>query len=104
MKQKIAMLLNGPIFNDYRVVKMINTLTKEAKIDLYYIDGNEQIDQMLFNEHVRLFSIQQGDFFKRKLLKHSLFCYDFNFFIKTVLDKDIEYNFVWCNDLPTLKS
>jgi glycosyltransferase involved in cell wall biosynthesis len=104
MKQKIAMLLNGPIFNDYRVVKMIQTLSKEAEIDLYYIDGNEQIDQTMFNEHVRLFSIQQSNSFKRKLLKHSLFCYDFNFFIKAVLDKDIEYNYVWCNDLPTLNA
>jgi glycosyltransferase involved in cell wall biosynthesis len=104
MKQKIAMLLNGPIFNDYRVVKMIQTLSTEAKIDLYYIDGNEQIDKALFNEQVRLFSIQQSDSFKRKLLKHSLFCYEFNFLIKAVLDKDIDYNYVWCNDLPTLNA
>ena len=98
------MLLNGPIFTDYRVVKMIQTLSKVSEIDLYYVDGNEQIDQILFNEHVRLFSFQQNNSFKRKLLKHSFFCYEFNFFIKAVLDKDIHYNYIWANDLPTLNA
>ncbi|MEN9998344.1 MAG: hypothetical protein RI922_1334, partial [Bacteroidota bacterium] len=41
------MLLNGPIFNDYRVIKMIQTLSKDADIDLYYMDGNPEKDNQL---------------------------------------------------------
>lgn len=104
MERKIAMLLNGPILNDYRVIKMIQTLSKVAKIDLYYLDGNELIDKALFNEHVHLFSFEQRNSFVSKVLKHSLFCNEFNFFINEVLSKNIGYDYIWCNDLPTLKA
>jgi glycosyltransferase involved in cell wall biosynthesis len=104
MGQKIAMLLNNPISNDYRVIKMIQSISKKAEIDLFYMDGNEQIDKSLFNDDVKLFSFDQTNSLKRKILKHSFFCYEFNFFIKAVLSNKIQYDFIWCNDLPTLNA
>lgn len=98
------MLLNGPINNDYRVIKMIQSLSKKAKIDLYYLDGNEQIDKSLFNDEVKLFSFEQTNSLKRKIIKHSFFCYEFNFLINAVLSNKIQYDFIWCNDLPTLNA
>jgi glycosyltransferase involved in cell wall biosynthesis len=104
MRQKIAMLLNGPVFNDYRVIKMIQTLSKDADIDLYYMDGNPEKDNQLFEKNVQFFSYQTTNSFSVKLLKHSFFCYEFNFLIKKVLNKKIAYDYVWCNDLPTLNA
>ena len=51
------MLLNGPVKNDHRVIKMINTLSKKALVDLYYVNGTSS-DNDLFNENVYLFSIE----------------------------------------------
>ena len=84
MGQKIAMLLNGPIFNDYRVIKMIQTLGKENSVDLYYIDGNVLNDKQLFAENIRLFNFSKKKNLKTKILQHSFFCYEFNFFINEV--------------------
>ena len=97
------MLLNGSIKNDHRVIKMINTLSKKALVDLYYINGSSS-DNDLFNENVYLFSFKHKNSIKRKFLKNSFFCFEFNYFIKKVLKKNKSYNYIWSNDLPTLYS
>ncbi|MEY3501693.1 MAG: 2-deoxystreptamine glucosyltransferase, partial [Bacteroidota bacterium] len=102
MGQKIAMLLNGPIFNDYRVIKMIQTLGKENSVDLYYIDGNVLNDKQLFAENIRLFNFSKKKNLKTKILQHSFFCYEFNFFINEVLKSKVKYDIILSNDLPTL--
>ena len=44
MKQ-IAMLLNGPIKNDNRVIKIIQTLSSKNSVHLFYIDGENELIQ-----------------------------------------------------------
>ena len=95
------MLLNGPIKNDHRVIKMINSLSKKALVDLYYTTG-ELEDKKLFNKNVRLYSYNIKKTFKIKIIKHTFFCFEFNFFINKVFDKGKYYNYIWANDLPTL--
>ena len=97
----ICMLLNGPIQNDHRVIKIINTLSKNSEVDLYYIKGNIS-DKDLFKNNSNLFSINIDNNFSRKIIKHTLFCFEFNLFIKSVLSKGKSYDYIWANDLPTL--
>lgn len=104
MQKKIAILLNNGIYNDARVIKVITTLSRFCTVHLYYINGDEKRDSKLFNDNVALFSVPHTETLKVKLLRHSLFCFEFNFFIKMVLRKRMKYDIIWANDLPTLYS
>lgn len=102
MEKRIAMLLNGEIKNDYRVIKMINTLSYKYKIDLYYINGNLHEDQKIFERNVSLYSFKHHLTSKVKLFRHSLFCFEFNFLHDEVIKTKTQYDIIWANDLPTL--
>lgn len=97
------MLLNGPVKNDHRVIKMINSLSERALVDLYYVEG-EQDDKELFNGNVSLYSYNINKNLKIKILKHTFFCFEFNFLIEKVFRNKKIYNYIWSNDLPTLYS
>lgn len=101
---KIAMLLNGDIINDSRVIRIIKTFSKNTNnfIDLFYIEGSEA-DNLLFSKNVRLFSIDRKITFKTKVLRHTLFYNEFLFFVKHVLSTKIKYDYIYANDLPCLK-
>ena len=97
------MLLNGAIVNDSRVIKTIKTFSKSAKVDLFYVAGTPE-DKNIFNENVRLFSYSRNTTrIKTKIIKHSFFYNEFLFFVKEVLKQNLKYDYVFCNDLPTLK-
>jgi glycosyltransferase involved in cell wall biosynthesis len=102
--KKIAMLLNGEIINDYRVIKIIKTLSTIAVVDLFYINGNLKEDSKLFNANanVNLISMNHKTTFWVSFLRHTFFCFEFNFFINVVLSRKQKYDFIWSNDLPTL--
>lgn len=101
---KIAMLLNGGIINDSRVIRIIKTFSKDQNnsIDLFYVDGDER-DDMLFSKNVRLFCIDAKLTFKTQLLRHTFFYNEFLFFIKAVLSTKVKYDHIYANDLPCLK-
>tara|TARA_B110000459_G_C16541724_1_gene462236 strand:+ start:142 stop:1317 length:1176 start_codon:yes stop_codon:yes gene_type:complete len=98
---KICILLNGEIKNDNRVIKIIRTLSKKSYIDLYYVNGDKS-DEFIFNKNVNLYSVNYEASLKRKLIQHTFFIWEFNFFISEVMNKNINYDYIWCNDLPTL--
>ena len=50
---KICVLLNGPIQNDHRVIKIVHTLSKKYSVDLFYVSGNPE-DKFLLPHNVRL--------------------------------------------------
>lgn len=99
--KKICVLLNGPIKNDHRVIKVIETLSVQNQIDLYYIEGGAK-DKSIFNSRVRLFTFIRKETTWKKIIIHSLFWIEYKFFVKAILKEGITYDFVWCNDLPTL--
>jgi len=103
MMKKIAMLLNGPIQNDYRVIKIIETLSQHHSIHLFYINGNPNKDIQLFNQHVKLTSITHHATMWVKFIRHTWFCYEFSFFEKYIKESQQHFDIVWANDLPTLK-
>jgi len=100
--KNIAVLLNGSIQNDSRVIKEITTMSSIAKVDLFYING-KKTDSQIFSNNVRLFSIEHKETLRTKIIRNSCFQNEFLFFVEEVVKQKINYNFVWANDLPTLK-
>ncbi len=100
--KRVAMLLDGQIHQDYRVTKMIQTLSTVYFVDLYYVNGNIENDKLLFSDNVNLISLKYEDSKFTKLLRHTLFCYEFNFFISAVVKSKNKYDLIWANDLTTL--
>lgn len=101
MKQ-IAVLLNGNIINDSRVIRIVKTLSEENKLSLFYIDGTPK-DKDLFNSNVSLYSFPKKYGLKQKLIQNTCFYNEYLFFVPAVLSKDIDFDIIYTNDLPTLK-
>jgi glycosyltransferase involved in cell wall biosynthesis len=102
MMKRVAMLLNGPIQNDYRVIKIIDTLSQHHSVHLFYINGNPEKDQQLFNEHVSLTARMHEATKWVKFIRHTWFCYEFSFFERWIKESGQDFDFIWANDLPTL--
>jgi glycosyltransferase involved in cell wall biosynthesis len=100
--KSICMLLNGKVRSDSRVIKTIKSLSSVCKVDLYYINGNSD-DKDIFNSNVRVFSYNKIDSLKSKIQKHSYFYNEYLFFVDFVISKNCKYDFIFSNDLPTLK-
>jgi glycosyltransferase involved in cell wall biosynthesis len=100
--KKVCVLLNGDIKNDSRVIRVINTLSSMCLVDLYYI-GSKHNNTIGFNNNVRLFNFFLKNNLKTKIVRHTCFYNEFNFFSSEVLKKNIKYDFVLANDLPCLK-
>lgn len=101
MTKRICMLLNNTIANDSRVIKTINTLSKKAEVDLFYLDGSPE-DSKLFNGNVNLKSLSETNSFFKKLIRHSFFTREFMSFVSLVKSSNSQYDIIWSNDLPTL--
>ncbi len=100
--KRICILLNGRIKHDSRVIKIINTLSANSYVDLFYINGNINEDKKMFNHNVQLYSFYHPINFLQLVFRHSLFFYEFNFFYKKIKETRKVYDVVYCNDLPTL--
>ncbi|PLX09119.1 MAG: hypothetical protein C0596_04790 [Marinilabiliales bacterium] len=101
MKQ-IAILLDGTIKNDSRVIKTINTISSVHNVDLYYLNGNRE-DKALFNERVKLFPINYQKTLRTKIISHTKFYNEYMFLADKVLESKNDYDYVWANDLTCLK-
>ncbi len=88
--------------NDARVIKVIRSFSKNHGVDLYYVNGNEE-DKTLFNNKVELFSRNTDNGLAVKLIRHSFFYREFDFFKDMVLKTGRNYDWIYCNDLPTLR-
>ena len=99
----IAVLLNGPVKHDSRVIKVIRSLATAHNVDLFYIDGSGD-DRHIFPGNVRLFSYEHPIDFRVKLKRHSFFYREFSFFVNHVLREHRlrNYDLIYANDLPCL--
>jgi hypothetical protein len=97
----IAILLNGPVRHDGRVIRVIRYLSSRNKVFLFYVNGDAE-DADLFNDNVRLFPCRSSHGLKNKIIKHSFFFREFLFFIPAVLKTEIVYDYIYANDLPCL--
>lgn len=102
MNNKIAILLNGPISNDSRMIKITRTISSFIDVDLFYIDG-KALDKEIFGKNVNLISLASPSGFINKIVRHSAFYNEFNFFVPKVLAQKTQYKYVYACDLPMLK-
>lgn len=99
--KRIVVLVNGPIHHDYRVLKTVETLSREHLVSLYYLGFNNDLDTLFNgNKRVTLYPIEPKNNLMSKLKRHSFFCFEYNYFINFLNDKKIDV--VWANDLPML--
>ncbi len=99
---KVAMLLNGAISNDHRVIKLIQTISTKHAIDLFCLEDDLDDEKLFFSKNVRVIKSSRKVNLKTQLIRHSFFCYEFNFFFDKVMRSRIAYDYIWANDLPTL--
>lgn len=99
--KRIAILLNGGILHDARVIKVIRSLSTNYLVDLYYEDPRDG-DEELFGVEVKLFPYSTNNGLYRKILDHSFFYRKYNHYIKAVINSGVRYDLVYVNDLPTL--
>jgi glycosyltransferase involved in cell wall biosynthesis len=103
VRKRIAVLSHCNVHSDYRVIKTINSLSKEFDIDIFYHGSKEDAENCNFQpEKVNCFGIKHRKGIKQFMLKHTLFCFEYKYLSKEVLERKKKYDIVWANDLPTL--
>jgi len=100
--KKICVLLTSSIHKDFRVIKTIQVLSSYCKVDLYYLRPNDG-DIDIFNQNTRLFPLKQRLGLREKLLRHSFFFDEFNYFYHDICKHEVQYDYIWANDLTALK-
>lgn len=100
-RKRIAVLLNGPIHRDSRVIKTVRSLSKSMFVDLYYL-GASAIDGEIFNENVGLFSYPSPKGVLNFLIRHTFFYREHLFLAEEVIRSGNHYHYVYANDLPCL--
>jgi glycosyltransferase involved in cell wall biosynthesis len=100
MEKRFAVLLSGPVDNDYRVIKTITALSTIGMVDLYcHADHNQSFAK---NKQVTVYLFQLPTSLFSTFLRHSFFCFEFSFLVQIVLNNGKKYHAIWANDLPTL--
>jgi glycosyltransferase involved in cell wall biosynthesis len=100
--KRIAVLLNGSVYNDSRVIRIINSLSTIAFVDLFYVGGSQK-DEAIFGDRVQLFSVPKRFSWRLTLIRNSFFYNEFLFFIDMVKETGVKYDYIYANDLPCLK-
>lgn len=100
MEKRFAVLLSGPVDNDYRVIKTITALSTIGKVDLYCLADHDQ--NFATNKQVTVYLFQLPTSLFSTFLRHSFFCFEFSFLVQIVLTNGKKYHAIWANDLPTL--
>jgi glycosyltransferase involved in cell wall biosynthesis len=92
------MLLDGPVVNDGRVRRMIQSLSECGnEIDLYYFGGSDA-DKKLFDENVSLVHCIIN---KSWFLTNIFFQLKFSDILTKLTSKN-DYDLIYCNDYPLL--
>lgn len=96
--KKIAFFVDGQIAHDSRVCRLVNSLSSGFDIDLFYINGQKS-DSLLFQREVNLFS---GSITTNWIVRNILFHKSFSSLKHLFLKRDVEYEYIYCNDYPLL--
>jgi glycosyltransferase involved in cell wall biosynthesis len=96
----IIVLLDGPIKNDGRVRRVIESLSVNNKVYLYYINGTKD-DEKLFNSNCTLLSFSK---INNWIYKNIFFNKCFTLLEKELLKFNQKIDIIYCNDYPLLKT
>lgn len=99
---RVAVFLHGSYKNDYRVLKTIKSLSSFAQVDLFCVTDNNDVIQ--YDENITIYTSVLEGTIGQKLLRHSTFCFEYNFLFNNALSTNNIYTHVWANDLPTLNA
>ena len=95
--KKVCVLLDMSIWNDARVERSIQSMSKTVQVDLFCLklpkDDTEKFSR--FNENVRVFPIQKQESKKITLIKHSFFYREYSYFIAEVLKTGVKYDLIF---------
>lgn len=100
---KIAILLNGPVSNDSRMIKITKTISKYIKVDLFCLKGLASDYDIFDKERVNLICLERDSGLLHKLTIHTCFYNEFKYYTNKVLETKQNYEFVYACDLPMLK-
>lgn len=98
----LAVLLNGPVRHDSRVIRIVRALSAHGGVDLFYTNGGPD-DGSLFGPEVRLFPVDHRETTWRRVVRHSLFHLEYGFLADAAAATGRRYDIVYANDLPTLE-
>ena len=106
---RTCVLLGGPVRHDARVIKITDTLSRldlHSPLDLFYLSQGEASDEPAFAPNVTLHALRVPSAKRAKLLRHTLFTREFDFFVpfvqKVAARNGAPYDVVYANDLPLL--
>ncbi len=98
--KKVAILLDGPVANDSRVIRTIESLSEDNLVDLFYVNGIPE-DRGRFNNKVQLYEYKiQTSWIKQNIRFHL----KFDDLIQKFKAHSTSYDFIYCNDYPLLHS
>lgn len=98
--KKIAVLLDIPVLHDGRVRRVVESLSEQNEVDLFCVKTTFD-DSSLFEKNVRVFNYELNiNWINRNLL----FQKKFEKLPQLVLNKNIKYDFIYCNDYPLLET
>jgi glycosyltransferase involved in cell wall biosynthesis len=99
IKKNIAMLVDGPINRDGRVIKIIKTLSLEHKVYVISLETSLPVT-ISFNSNVFLSTYS----IKKNWIYRNIFFYKKYFnIINIAKKKNVDFDLIYCNDYPTLK-
>lgn len=103
--KNVAVLLNGGIINDARVIKTINSISKiiNGHIDLYYFFPTNKDNTIFNNANIHLFPLKYKNNILSKIIRHTLFFNEFLYLAKHIKLSGKNYHYIYANDLPCLK-
>ncbi len=98
----IAMLLNNDIRNDSRVINTIRSLSVYHNVDLFFLTDAPGDPLPEFSTSVELFPLKPKNGFRYRILRHTFFYLELNYFVPFVLQNGTTYDWIYANDLPCL--
>ena len=99
--KKIAIVLTTPyLYGDSRVLKVASSLSEDNEVTIFCLKSNVPRSDFL-TENIKVVEFTYPDSIKQFFLRHSLFFYEYNFFIR-IIESVGKYDIIYCNDLPSL--
>ena len=97
-QKKILVLLDGPIRNDGRVRRVIESLSDLHMVDLYCVYSDFD-DQLLFNKNVKVYHYKKSTAWLRiNFQMHKVF----DDLLIQFENHNASYDYIYCNDYPLL--
>jgi glycosyltransferase involved in cell wall biosynthesis len=102
--KNVCVLSHGPVRDDVRVQKIINTLAGHGfNVWVFYPDvPNNDKEQIANLNNIAFVPVTGKNNLYRKTLRHSLYFIEFSYLFKTANSFQVNFSYIYVNDLPAL--